>query len=148
MKKLLLLLPALALLGFGCAPTPTQVDLPPADDAPTFEDDTEVNNGVPMITVTSPNGGETFTEGDTVEITWISANVTTIAIEVATGGKPLGILTEGVPASDGSFTWVIPDDLISSFGSERSDVMKVLVVDANLPFIADFNDSDFTLLAN
>lgn len=61
---------------------------------------------IPIITVTSPNGGQFYQQGTTQNITWTSSNFTgNVKIEL-TGSNP-SVLAASV-ANTGSFSWVIP----------------------------------------
>jgi hypothetical protein len=56
------------------------------------------------VTVTSPNGGETWAQGSTQAISWVkTGNVDTVKIELSTSGSggPWSILSAGVPAKVG-----------------------------------------------
>jgi len=67
--------------------------------------------GMQFLTVTSPNGGETFEQGTTQPITWTSANFTGfIKIELESPAKGLVTLAENVPVVDGTWDWAIPAD--------------------------------------
>ena len=65
--------------------------------------------GLQSLVVTSPNGGESYVQGSTHPITWISGNFTgTIKIELDNGAKALQVLAENVPVTDGTWSWAIP----------------------------------------
>ena len=67
-------------------------------------------SAVPEITVTAPNGGETWTVGTTETITWTSVNAgANVKIEYSTDNG--GAWTEVVAstANDGTYDWIIPD---------------------------------------
>jgi hypothetical protein len=69
---------------------------------------------VPLITVTSPNGGETWKVGETHNITWTAEGVNNVMIELNKGNPNTGWhLTYSVPASHGSFNWILPTNLVS-----------------------------------
>lgn len=68
----------------------------------------------PSITVTSPNGGEQWVQGQTYNIMWSSANVPIngniyIALVNDTLGRQYGITT--TIGSSGSYTWTIPSTI-------------------------------------
>lgn len=64
----------------------------------------------PSITLTSPNGGETYTVGDTEEITWTSTGtVGNIMIDFSfSNGRNWKTIESSTP-NDGSYLWTIPD---------------------------------------
>jgi len=97
-----------------------------------------VTGGVAGVTVTSPNGGEVWSRGNTYSITWTQNNVDTVRIEysVSGNGGPWRPITSGVPARPnigkhpkldtrwieggtwiealGAFSWLIPDTVAPS----------------------------------
>ena len=61
----------------------------------------------PVITVTSPNGGESWELGTTHPVTWTSANVTEhlrISL-VRSNGDPVGTIAEGLPPGSSPYSW-------------------------------------------
>src|SRR6185436_4242618 len=76
------------------------------------------DEGLPPVSVLSPNGGESFSVGDTLVVKWeADALVTSVGIQVSvdSGAKWLPLTrTRSVAPSDadwGDFKWVIPDSL-------------------------------------
>ncbi|MFC1508289.1 SBBP repeat-containing protein [Candidatus Omnitrophota bacterium] len=64
----------------------------------------------PTLTLTAPNGSESWTAGTTQNITWTSSNVTNVKIEYSTdSGVNWSDIATGIDASAGSYAWVIPD---------------------------------------
>ena len=62
----------------------------------------------PTLTVTSPNGGESWQAGTTHDITWTSTNVTgTIQIQPYLNGVAQTNINPAAP-NTGSFSWIIP----------------------------------------
>ncbi|HDP94329.1 MAG TPA: hypothetical protein ENN40_03105, partial [Candidatus Aminicenantes bacterium] len=59
------------------------------------------------ITVTSPNGGESWAQGSSHNITWSSSGITsgTYRITLLKGGVPAGIVASGLPSSQHSYNW-------------------------------------------
>jgi peptidoglycan hydrolase-like protein with peptidoglycan-binding domain len=101
------------------------------------------NNVFPTITVTSPNGGENYTVGNTANITWTSKNLTT-AVDVyywnmVTGNVPQPI-AKSVP-NTGSYSWQIPSSL--SPGS-----YKMYVTWAGGEKVSDTSDNNFTITSS
>ena len=67
-------------------------------------------NDPASITITNPIGGETFTPGQTVSITWTSCNVDNVFIGWAQGGHDKGLFSENpTSASQGSYQWTVPN---------------------------------------
>ena len=87
------------------APTPSQTSNPPS----------VVSCGSPSIKVLSPNGGETYTNTDKLEVTWKSCGMsssTNLAVEIMSGTDSL--LTAFVP-NTGSYTFQLsPSALMNS----------------------------------
>jgi len=61
------------------------------------------------ITVTSPNGGESWEVGSTHDITWSTANINSgqFRIYLFDGSSNLGTIAMYLPASQHSFTWTV-----------------------------------------
>lgn len=84
----------------------------------------------PAITVTSPNGGESWTVGSSHSITWTSANVANVKLEYSSdAGVTWSTITASVPASPASYTWTVPSTTttsglvrVSDLASATSDV--------------------------
>jgi|AntRauTorcE11898_2_1112593.scaffolds.fasta_scaffold00439_2 hypothetical protein len=62
----------------------------------------------PSITLTYPNGGEVFEQGDMVDIAWTSENFSG-EVDIELMGANGMMIAEGVENS-GSYEWTIPDD--------------------------------------
>ncbi len=90
------------------------------------------------ITVTSPNGGESWTEGDTVTVTWTS--------EGSVGNVDIGLSTNG----GGSWTGLASDS--ANDGSESVTVPQVEGASCRVRVSeadgspSDVSDGDFTIL--
>src|SRR5262249_23117743 len=72
---------------------------------------TFVETQPPTVTVLSPNGGESWTTGQTAVVTWsASDNVSVTSIDILVGRNgvngPLDTLVTGIPNS-GSWTWMV-----------------------------------------
>lgn len=67
---------------------------------------------IPVITVTSPNGGEAWAQGTAHEITWTSEFFEgDVMIELNDGAKALTLIEDTIPVTAGTYTWNIPADL-------------------------------------
>ena len=92
----------------------------------------------PLITVTSPNGGENWTKGSTHNITWTSSgSVGNVKIELLKGGS-LVLTISSSTANDGSRGWTVPGSL--SAGSNY----QIKISDASIKSIKD-TGGDFTI---
>jgi hypothetical protein len=82
-----------------------------------------VDRSAPVVTVTSPNGGEVWHVGSTQNTTWTVTDPEGVAsIDVAystTGGAPYTTIATGLPGSQTSYAWTIP--------ATPSTTVKVLV---------------------
>jgi len=63
----------------------------------------------PSVTVTSPDGGESWTAGTVREITWTAVNVAVVALQYTTGGGAWMTIEENIGAASGSYSWTVPD---------------------------------------
>ncbi len=80
---------------------------------------TTLASTTPAVTLTGPVGGETFHAGDATSITWTSANITNIFIEVyspGTSGYAWQSFVASTPASAGKVDIVVPAD--APYGTE------------------------------
>jgi len=61
----------------------------------------------PSLTVTSPNGGETWRKGETHQMTWVASEISgNVIIELLQNDAVVGPIAE-VPASIGSYSWTV-----------------------------------------
>lgn len=93
-----------------------------------------------FITVTSPNGSELWTAGETREITWTDNIQENVKIFLFKGGVKTLTISRG-SVSDGSFLWTIPSTLIT--GSNY----RVKIQSSLLGSIKDQSNSNFTISA-
>ena len=92
----------------------------------------------PTITVTSPNGGESWEQGSTHNITWTSTGtVGNVKIQYSTdnGGTWNNITTS--TANDGGYSWVVPE--------VSSSMCKVKISEASDGSPSDTSNSVFTI---
>lgn len=65
--------------------------------------------GTDQVTVTYPNGGETLTAGNSVNVTWTwSGSFTTVNIDYSTNGGSTWTSIVANTANDGSYAWTVP----------------------------------------
>lgn len=107
----------------------------------------------PSITVTSPNGGETWKVGETHDITWTSSGIDNVAIGIfgydsAGTRKNPGTIYGGASAAGGKYSWTIPSDYAIFANKERVKIY-LLGYGANVPIatstIHDFSDNYFSI---
>ena len=91
-----------------------------------------------FITVTSPNGGESWQAGTTQVISWNDNLSENVKIELYKGGSFHSTISIST-TSDGNRNWAIPLALAS--GSDYS--IKITSVDSTTVF--DFSDANFTI---
>ena len=86
--------------------------------------------GAASVTVTSPNGGESWAGGSAHSITWTSSGVTNVKLEYTLdGGTNWTTITGSTAASAGSYSWTVPNSAsanakvrVTDTGSTASDV--------------------------
>lgn len=94
----------------------------------------------PLITVTSPNGGENWVGDTQHDITWTSQNMTDVSIDYSTdnGSNWINIVTS-TPAAIGSYTWMV--------ANTPSTQCLIRVSDASNASVYDISDATFTITA-
>jgi hypothetical protein len=93
------------------------------------------------ITLTAPDGGETYCAGNSATITWSSTGITNIKIELSTNGGstwPTTIIAS-TSASAGSYAWNIPS------AQAAGTTYKVRLSDASNATINDISTNNFTI---
>ena len=92
------------------------------------------------VTVTAPNGGESWAAGSAQNITWTSANLTNVKLDYSTdGGASWTAIATSVSASAGSFSWTVP--------STATTQALVRVSDAADGVPSDASNAVFTIAA-
>ena len=78
-----------------------------------YIDEASILTALPSITVTSPNGGETWGGGKTYDITWNSAGVDTVSITLIDyrAGPVETTIAANLSASLGKYSWTIPTNI-------------------------------------
>jgi len=89
------------------------------------------------VTVTSPNGGESWAGGSTQSITWTASGVTNVKLEYTLDGSTWSVITSSTAASAGSYTWTVP--------SSATTTARVRVSDAANSLITDTSNAAFTI---
>ena len=64
----------------------------------------------PGLTVTSPNGGESWAGGSSKAITWTAQDISNVKLEYSLdNGGTWQVIASSVAASTGSYTWTVPN---------------------------------------
>lgn len=92
----------------------------------------------PLITITRPNGGESFETGAQENITWTSNNVQYVKLEYTVNNGASWILIKSNEVSDGSYTWTVPN--------MTSAQCKVRITNENNASVYDISDDKFTII--
>jgi hypothetical protein len=108
----------------------------------------------PSITVTSPNGGETWKVGETHNITWnssgYSAGNVSISLVENMGGvtAPCTYQITSLSSNPGSYNWVIPETITNTEPSMCGGTNltgKQFKVRVSFDSVIDFSDNTFTI---
>jgi len=92
----------------------------------------------PVISITSPSGGETWTGDTQEEIIWFSAFVSNVKIELSLdNGGSWRTITSNTPADSGKYLWTVPDT--------TSTLCKIRITGIDYPQALDENDSPFSI---
>jgi hypothetical protein len=92
---------------------------------------------VSPITVLFPNGGESWTVGETRDISWTaSSSIASVRIEYSKDDFASSNLIAS-STSGNSYQWLVPDDVSSS--------VKIRIADLINPLIFDMNDNYFNI---
>ena len=93
---------------------------------------------LPLVTVTTPNGGENWLANTQHNITWTSQIITNVSIEYSTnnGNNWISVISS-TPASSGSYDWTVPNT--------PSTQCLVRISDASNASINDVSDNVFTI---
>ncbi|OGZ78997.1 MAG: hypothetical protein A2528_01130 [Candidatus Staskawiczbacteria bacterium RIFOXYD2_FULL_37_9] len=101
----------------------------------------------PLITVTSPNGGETWKVGETHSITWNSINVNgtilTIQLKNSVTNVATMITYQTVPSSE-FYSWIIPSNIAPG---QYKMQLSAYSDSTNTELIQDLSDNYFTIVA-
>jgi hypothetical protein len=95
---------------------------------------------LPTITVTSPNGGESWAAGSQQFIAWNDNIAENVKIELYKGGSFNSTITSST-SSDGSYTWNIPA------GTTTASDYTIKITSINDGNITDESDAAFTITA-
>jgi uncharacterized repeat protein (TIGR01451 family) len=121
----------------------SEIDTNPANDSVT--ESTSVVQEVipPVVTIISPNGGESWAVGSVHDITWNATdNVAVTSVDIlysSSGPSGTFITIAGGEANDGTYTWTVPDD------PTTNAFVKVVAYDAAGNSAEDISDGPFTI---
>jgi len=80
------------------------------------------------ITVSVPNGGETWKSGETKVINWFANEVTeNYCVALLKGGTEVGLIADNVPAAQKSFSWHIGNPLIGGITYGQGNDYRIQV---------------------
>ncbi len=107
------------------------------NDFPTVLDISDASASTHRLVLTSPTNAEGWTRGENYNIEWEIGNVSRINLDYSSdGGENWNSITTNYLASNLSYSWLVPDTLISVEG-------LILISDTNLPEIKDSNATYF-----
>lgn len=88
----------------------------------------------PTIHVTAPNGGEHFTAGDSIDITWSATDADKVRIDYRSTKATLGLWTmiaTNIPASAGTYRWAAPGVTDNTYEVRVSVITPISAEDAS-----------------
>ncbi|MFY0526885.1 lamin tail domain-containing protein [Archangium gephyra] len=89
------------------------------------------------VTVSSPNGGESWVGGSPQSISWTATGVTNVKLEYTLNGTTWTTITSSFPASTGYYGWTVP--------SNATTTARVRVSDATNSAVSDTSNATFTI---
>jgi hypothetical protein len=93
----------------------------------------------PGLTLTSPNGGESWAGGSAHNITWSSQDISNVKLEYSlNNGSTWTVIASSVAASTGSYAWTVP--------SSATTTARVRATDA-FGTASDMSNATFTITA-
>ena len=91
----------------GTAPVGSGYTVRVVDMNGVFRDDSDAPFAIVGVTLTSPNGGETWTSGSVQIITWIASGVTgSVKLVLFKDGVKAGNIALSLPVESGSYLWI------------------------------------------
>ena len=96
---------------------------------------------VPTITLTAPNGGETYVLGEAMNITWTSKGLSIglLKIEYSADNFATSRTIAQDVSNTGSYVWTVPEDALSGAN------IKVRITDQSRAVITDTSDAIFRI---
>jgi hypothetical protein len=96
------------------------------------------------LVLTSPNGGEIWSIGQTYPITWTWQNLdcpVTLHLTGTNSATPTTLIAAGIPVTEGVFQWTIPNGVVPGIHYR----VRISYIDDAGVTIADFSDGPFTI---
>jgi hypothetical protein len=106
--------------------------------APSLYDDSDSNFTIEKITVTAPNGGQTWGADTTHSITWTSSGTGNVRIELFKGGSKDSDIDTST-TNDGTYSWAIPAD------TDPGNDYRIEVTSLAVSAATDQSNADFTI---
>ncbi|HYI00130.1 lamin tail domain-containing protein, partial [Hyalangium sp.] len=104
---------------------------------------------VRSLAVTSPNGGESWSGGNSRAITWASSNVSNVKLEYTlNNGTAWTVIASSVAASTGSYSWVLPNTASTQARVRASDALNGTPVDTSDGVFTITSSSPATVILN
>lgn len=91
----------------------------------------------PVLTLTAPNGGESWAAGSVRDITWTSSGVANVRLEYSLNGSTWTPLVASTAAAAGSYAWTVP--------ASATTAARVRVSDAANASVSNASDAPFTI---
>jgi predicted glutamine amidotransferase len=97
----------------------------------------------PSITVTSPNGGQSWVAGTKHAVTWSVANLSGyVKIQLLKSGSPVRTITSSCAAGSGSCMWSIP------FSQSSGSDYRVRITSTSNTGVSDTSDASFSITSH
>jgi hypothetical protein len=95
------------------------------------------NGGVADVKLLSPNGGELFYRGDTVQVEWENSTGETLTVDLYGDGALIETLVSGADGSEA--TWIVPQEVVAG------NAYRIVVTGEGGMALTDASNSDFTI---
>lgn len=102
----------------------------------------------PTLTLTSPNGGETWTTGNIQAITWSSSNVGTGALcylELYKNNTRLGEIARGLSLADGTYSWTVGQYSGGTAPAGNDYKIRIAIITEGREERSDLSNANFTI---
>jgi hypothetical protein len=101
------------------------------------------SEGDPSLTLTSPNGGESWTIGSTQNITWDAVGISgDVRIVLLKNGASVGTVIGSVPAAQGSYSWTVGQHTLGDVSPGTGYAIRIKQKGSTL---FDESDAAFTI---
>jgi len=91
----------------------------------------------PEVIVTAPNGGESYSFGDELNITWTSQDIGNNVSIMLYDGTSLDVTISSMTSNDGSFNWTVPSSI------SAGDNYRIKIADYENSSVYDYSDGYF-----